>query len=59
MKVVAFGGSGRKDGNTALLVREVFQKLEQEGFENGVPLEAEPRDQLEPQGNRILKIFKE
>jgi multimeric flavodoxin WrbA len=33
MKVVAFSGSGRKDGNTALLVREVFQKLEQEGFE--------------------------
>jgi multimeric flavodoxin WrbA len=33
MKVVAFSGSGRKDGNTALLVREVFQNLEQEGFE--------------------------
>ena len=33
MKVVAFSGSARKDGNTALLVREVFQKLEQEGFE--------------------------
>jgi len=33
MKVVAFNGSARKDGNTALLVREVFQKLEQEGFE--------------------------
>ena len=33
MKVVAFSGSARKDGNTVLLVREVFQKLEQEGFE--------------------------
>ena len=33
MKVVAFSGSARKDGNTALLVREVFQNLEQEGFE--------------------------
>lgn len=33
MKVVAFSGSGRKDGNTVLLVREVFKELEQEGFE--------------------------
>jgi multimeric flavodoxin WrbA len=33
MKVIAFNGSARKDGNTALLVREVFQNLEQEGFE--------------------------
>ncbi len=31
MKVVAFNGSARRDGNTAILVREVFQELEQEG----------------------------
>jgi len=33
MKVMAFSGSARKDGNTVILVREIFQKLEQEGFE--------------------------
>jgi multimeric flavodoxin WrbA len=33
MKVVAFSGSARKDGNTALLVRRVFTELEAEGIE--------------------------
>lgn len=33
MKVVAFSGSARKDGNTAILVREVFAELEKEGIE--------------------------
>ncbi len=33
MKVVAFSGSARKDGNTAILVREVLAPLEQEGIE--------------------------
>ncbi|HKJ05650.1 MAG TPA: flavodoxin family protein [Geopsychrobacteraceae bacterium] len=33
MKVVAFSGSARKDGNTALLVREVFSELEKAGVE--------------------------
>lgn len=33
MKVVAFNGSARKDGNTALLVRHAFAALEQEGVE--------------------------
>jgi len=33
MKVVAFNGSARKDGNTAILVRRVFAKLEKEGIE--------------------------
>ncbi|MFA5515589.1 MAG: flavodoxin family protein [Desulfuromonadales bacterium] len=33
MKVVAFSGSARKDGNTAILVREVFAALENEGIE--------------------------
>jgi len=33
MKVVAFNGSGRKDGNTALLVGHVFEELEKEGIE--------------------------
>ena len=33
MKVVAFNGSARKDGNTAILIRHVFSKLEAEGIE--------------------------
>jgi multimeric flavodoxin WrbA len=33
MKVVAFNGSARKDGNTAALVRKVFAELESEGIE--------------------------
>ena len=33
MKVVAFSGSARKDGNTAFLVRRVFAELESEGIE--------------------------
>jgi len=33
MKVVAFNGSARKDGNTAVLIRHVFQELETEGIE--------------------------
>ena len=32
-KVVAFNGSARKDGNTAILVRKVFSALEKEGIE--------------------------
>jgi multimeric flavodoxin WrbA len=33
MKVVAFNGSARKDGNTAILLRRVLQALEAEGIE--------------------------
>jgi len=33
MKVVAISGSARKDGNTAILVREVFGELGKEGIE--------------------------
>jgi multimeric flavodoxin WrbA len=33
MKVVAFNGSARKDGNTALLIRHVFAVLQEEGIE--------------------------
>ena len=33
MKVVAFNGSARKDGNTAILVRRAFAALEAEGVE--------------------------
>jgi multimeric flavodoxin WrbA len=33
MKVVAFNGSARKDGNTAILVREAFREIEKEGIE--------------------------
>ncbi len=33
MKVVAFNGSARKDGNTAILIRKVFSELDAEGIE--------------------------
>jgi len=33
MKVVAFNGSARKDGNTAILIRHAFAELEREGIE--------------------------
>lgn len=33
MKVVAFNGSARKDGNTAVLIRRVLSVLESEGIE--------------------------
>ncbi len=33
MKVVAFNGSARKDGNTAILLRYVMRELEAEGIE--------------------------
>ena len=33
MKVVAFNGSGRKDGNTAILLRVVLKKLEENDVE--------------------------
>lgn len=32
MKVVAFNGSARRDGNTAILIRAAFQELEAEGI---------------------------
>jgi len=33
MKVVAFNGSPRKDGNTTILINQVFHELEKEGIE--------------------------
>jgi multimeric flavodoxin WrbA len=33
MKVVAFNGSARADGNTAVMIRRVFKELEAEGIE--------------------------
>lgn len=33
MKVIAFNGSARKNGNTAILIREVFKELEAERIE--------------------------
>jgi multimeric flavodoxin WrbA len=33
MKVIAFNGSARKDGNTAILINQVFSELEQQGIE--------------------------
>jgi multimeric flavodoxin WrbA len=32
MKVVAFNGSARKDGNTAILINHVFEELKKEGI---------------------------
>jgi multimeric flavodoxin WrbA len=32
MKVVAFNGSARKDGNTSILIKYVFEELEKEGI---------------------------
>ena len=31
MKVIAFNGSARKQGNTAILINHVFSELEKEG----------------------------
>jgi multimeric flavodoxin WrbA len=33
MKVIAFNGSARKDGNTAILIKQVLSELEKEGIE--------------------------
>jgi len=33
MKVIAFNGSARKDGNTAILINYVLKELEKEGIE--------------------------
>jgi hypothetical protein len=32
MKVIAFNGSARKQGNTAILINHVFSELEKEGI---------------------------
>ncbi len=32
MKVIAFNGSARKDGNTAIMIQRVFKELEKEGI---------------------------
>jgi multimeric flavodoxin WrbA len=43
VKVVAFNGSARKDGNTALLIRRVLQVLEDKGFKTElIQLAGEP-----------------
>ena len=36
MKVVAFNGSPRKDGNTNILIQKVFRELEKEGIQTEV-----------------------
>jgi len=36
MKVIAFNGSPRKQGNTAMLIQTVFRKLEASGIETGM-----------------------
>ncbi len=36
MKVVAFNGSPRREGNTYLLVQKVFNELEKEGIKTEV-----------------------
>jgi len=45
MKVVAFNGSARRDGNTALLIRHVFGELEKEGIETDLVQLAEQKIQ--------------
>ncbi len=35
MKVIAFNGSARKDGNTAILVNTVFKELKKAKIETG------------------------
>ena len=32
MKVIAFNGSARKDGNTAIMIKHVFKELEKESI---------------------------
>lgn len=34
MKVIAFNGSGRKDGNTSILINVVFEELKKHGIEH-------------------------
>ena len=34
MNVVAFNGSARKDGNTAIMLRRVLKAIEEEGIED-------------------------
>ena len=41
MKVVAFNGSARKNGNTAILVNHVFRELEKEGIETEMAFSAD------------------
>jgi multimeric flavodoxin WrbA len=36
MKVIGINGSARKDGNTSILIRKVFDELEAEGIETGL-----------------------
>jgi multimeric flavodoxin WrbA len=36
MKVIAFNGSARKDGNTAILIKHVLSELEKAGIETEV-----------------------
>ena len=36
MKILGINGSSRKDGNTALLMREVFKGLEDAGMETSL-----------------------
>jgi hypothetical protein len=43
VKVVAFNGSARKDGNTAILIRHALRVLEQKGLrQNWFNLQANP-----------------
>lgn len=45
MKVVAFNGSPRKDGNTSILINYVFRELEKEGIETELVQLADKRIQ--------------
>jgi NAD(P)H-dependent FMN reductase len=59
MKVVAFNGSARKGGNTALLVQRVFSELKSEGIETElVEQDAEGMATMEKLGRNMAWLLK-
>ena len=55
MKVVAFNGSARKDGNTAVLLKRVLSVLESEGIETELIQLAEKKSTVAPLAGCVLK----
>ena len=57
MKVVAFNGSPRKDGNTTILINHVFRELEKEGAGNRIgPVIRERKFMVVSPAINVLKI---
>ena len=54
MKVIAFNGSARKDGNTAIMTRWVFDEFEQEGVETELYQMKGSHDFNPPAGGQTL-----